>query len=47
MLDVILFLEERYGIHVEDHETTPANLETIGRIARYVDRKRSEASHAA
>lgn len=46
MLDVILFLEERYGIHVADHETTPANLETIGRIARYVARKRSEASAA-
>lgn len=43
MLDVILFLEERYGIHVEDHETTPANLETIGRIADFVDRKRAEA----
>jgi acyl carrier protein len=44
MLDVILFLEERYAIRVEDHETTPANLETIGRIASYVDRKRSEAA---
>ncbi len=46
MLDVILFLEERYSIHVEDHETTPANLETIGRIAAYVDRKRTEAPAA-
>lgn len=43
MLDVILFLEERYAFHVEDHETTPANLETIGRIGRYVDRKRTQA----
>jgi acyl carrier protein len=46
MLDVILFIEERYAIHVLDHETTPANLETIGRIAGYVERKRSEASAA-
>jgi acyl carrier protein len=41
MLDVILFIEDRFGIHVADHETTPANLETIGRIATYVERKRS------
>jgi acyl carrier protein len=46
MLDVILFIEERYAISVLDHETTPANLETIGRIAGYVERKRSEASAA-
>jgi acyl carrier protein len=47
MLDVILYLEDRYAIHVLDHETTPANLETIGRIGAYVARKRSEASSAA
>ena len=47
MLDVILFLEDRYGIHVEDHETTPANLETIGRIGAYVTRKRTQATSAA
>jgi len=44
MLDVILFIEERYAIHVLDHETTPANLETIGRIGAFVARKRLEAS---
>lgn len=44
MLDVILYLEERYGFHVQDNETTPANLETIGRIANYVERKRSEVA---
>jgi acyl carrier protein len=44
MLDVILFLEERYGFRVEDKETTSANLETIGRIADYVGRKRIATS---
>lgn len=47
MLDMILFLEDRYGLRVEDHETTPANLETIGRIAAYVARKRTQAAPAA
>ncbi len=41
MLEVILFLEGEYGFHVEDQEITPENLETISRIAAYVDRKRA------
>ena len=39
MLSVILFLETEFGISVEDRETTPDNLETIGRIAAFVERK--------
>lgn len=39
MLDIILFIEGEYGIHIEDSETVPENLETIGRIAGYVARK--------
>ncbi len=41
MMDVILFLEGEYGIHIEDHETVPDNLETISRIARFVARKQA------
>jgi acyl carrier protein len=44
MLEIILFLEGEYGFHVEDHETIPENLETLSRIAAYVDRKRSAAA---
>ncbi len=44
MMDIILFLEGRYAISIEDHETTPENLETIGRIASFVARKRAAAS---
>ena len=33
---VILFLEDEYGIHVQDQETMPENLETISRIAAFV-----------
>jgi len=40
MLDVILFLETSMGISISDTDTTPANLETIGRIAAFVERKR-------
>jgi acyl carrier protein len=41
MLEVISFLETEYGLHVEEQETTPANLETVGRIADFVARKRA------
>jgi acyl carrier protein len=41
MLDLILFIEGEYGIRVADAETIPGNLETIGRIASYVERKQS------
>ncbi len=46
-LDLIVFLETEYGIHIEDRETVPANLETIARIAAFVDRKREAAAGLA
>jgi acyl carrier protein len=44
MLELIAFLEEDYGIVISDTEMTPANLETIGRIARFVARKQQKAA---
>jgi acyl carrier protein len=41
MLEVIAFLEATFGIAVGDAETTPENLETIGRIAAFVARKQA------
>jgi acyl carrier protein len=39
MMEVILFLEREYAVHIEDQETTPENLESISRIAAFVARK--------
>ncbi len=39
MMDVIVFLETEYGFHVEDEEMVPENLESIGQITRFVERK--------
>lgn len=39
MLEVIAFLESKFGIKVEDHETVPANLDSIDRIVEFVARK--------
>jgi acyl carrier protein len=41
MLEVVGFLEEQFSIRVADDELVPDNFETIGRIAAYLDRKRS------
>jgi acyl carrier protein len=44
MLDVIMFLETRMGISISDSDTIPENLETIGRIAAFVERRRMTAN---
>lgn len=44
MMDIILFLEGAYDVHVADEETTPENLETLDRIASFVARKRLAAT---
>lgn len=43
LLEVIAFLESEYRIRIRDEETIPENLETIGRIAAFVARKRPQA----
>jgi acyl carrier protein len=40
MLEIILFIESEFGIDVEDRDARPENLETITRIAAFVERKR-------
>lgn len=40
VLEVIGFLEETFGIKVEDREMLPENLDSIERIAAFVTRKK-------
>jgi acyl carrier protein len=39
VLELIMHLEERYAIKVNDEELLPANLDSIARIAAFVQRK--------
>jgi len=39
MMGIILFIETEFGIHVADDETTPENLDSVRRIADYVERQ--------
>ena len=41
ILELVAFLENTYGISIEDHELDPANLDTLNRIAAFVERKRA------
>jgi len=43
VLEVIGFIESEYGIQVLDEEMVPENLDSISRIAAYVDRKKTGA----
>jgi acyl carrier protein len=39
VLELIAFLEEHYGIVVEDREVTPANLDSIGNLSHFIRHK--------
>lgn len=41
VLELIGFLEQQYGIKVEDHEVVPANLDSIGQLEAFLARKRA------
>jgi acyl carrier protein len=41
VLELIAFLEQQYGITVEDHEVLPVNLDSIDQLASFVQRKRA------
>jgi acyl carrier protein len=41
ILEVVSFLEREFEIKVSDAELLPENLDTIGRIASFVGRKRA------
>ena len=46
VLELILFLEERYGVRVPDNEMTPRNLDTIDGIVNYLQARLSERGDA-
>ena len=40
MLEVILVLEESFGVKVGDNEMVPENLDSVNRIAAFLERKK-------
>jgi acyl carrier protein len=43
VMEIVTFIEGEFGIKVEDTEVVPDNLDTIGRVAAFVERKRGAA----
>jgi acyl carrier protein len=41
-LELILFIEETFGISVANEEAVPENFDTVNAIVSYVERKRGE-----
>lgn len=41
ILEIILFIEETFGIEVADTEMEPANLDSIDRLVSYIERKQA------
>lgn len=42
VLELVGFLERRFGIRVEDHELLPANLDSIRGLVEFVERKQQD-----
>jgi acyl carrier protein len=41
ILELVSFVEERFGVKVEDADLVPANLDSIGRIVDFIGRKQA------
>jgi acyl carrier protein len=39
ILELVCHLQERYGIDIDDAELVPDNLDSVTRVARFVERK--------
>lgn len=46
VLELVGFLEDRYGIRIADHELLPENLDSIDNVIRFVGSKQSAAASA-
>jgi acyl carrier protein len=44
VLELVGFLEDRYGIRIADHELLPENLDSIDNVTRFVGEKQSAAA---
>jgi acyl carrier protein len=44
ILELVAFLEETYGFTIGDEEIIPENFDTLGNVARFLERKLSPAS---
>lgn len=41
VMELVMFVEKRCGVKVEDNELDPANLDSVNRLARFIERKQA------
>ncbi len=46
VLELVSYLEEAFGIKVEDEEIIPDNFDSIATLTRYIQRKQGGGNHA-
>ena len=39
ILELVMFLEEKYSIKIEDEELIPENLDTVNNLVKFLERK--------
>lgn len=44
MLELIMFVEEKYGIKVREEEMLPENLDSLNRVGQFLARKLGQAA---
>ena len=42
VMDLVFFIEETFGVTVEDHDLTPDNFDSVNKLADFVQRQPSE-----
>lgn len=47
VMELIAFVEKRYGVKVEDSELLPENLDTLARLTRFLEGKLGDKLEAA
>lgn len=47
VLELVAFLEERFGITIADRDIVPANLDSLARIAAFVARQQPQLAESA
>jgi acyl carrier protein len=47
VLELVAFIQKEFGIEVHDPEIIPDNFDSIAKLTRYIDRKRSSVTHAS
>jgi len=46
ILELVFFLEETFGLNIEDDELVPDNMDSLQNIARFIARKMNSSSGA-